>query len=361
MSAAEWYVAAMPAAPSPYSHPDQPVRHSYPLAVEQAGFGTAVSLMMRTMPYAVVRFGILLAFTAATIVWFVLTVGGASLLATTVHPWVGTFWLVAGLGAYGWAWWFTVRYALYLVTAGHVAVLTQLVTKGTIGAGSEGMFAYGKRIVLERFGEVNVLFGVDILVRGVVSAFNRTLNLIARFIPLPGLHALIRFANAVVRAATAYITQTIFSYNLARGDDNVWRSSKDGLIYYGQNSGEILKTAVWIVVLDIVLTVLLWAVMLVPSFVIAAVLPASAKAAGFVVTLAIAALLASNVRQAFLRPIFLVMVMTRFHVLVRNQAIDLAWDDRLSRVSRRFGQLKDKAASPPAPAIGQPAIGPAGS
>jgi hypothetical protein len=40
---------------SPHSHPDAPVRHSYPLAIEEAGFGTALSLMSRTLPYAVVR------------------------------------------------------------------------------------------------------------------------------------------------------------------------------------------------------------------------------------------------------------------------------------------------------------------
>jgi len=336
---------------SPYSHPDAPVRHSYPVTVAHAGIGTAVSLTMRTLPYAVVRFGVLLGFTAATIVWFVVTVGGASLLGATIHPWVGTFWLVAGLGAYGWAWWFVVRYALYLITAGHVAVLTELVTTGRIGAGSEGMFAYGKRIVLERFGEVNVLFGVDLLVRGIVHAFNRTLSLISRLIPLPALRLVVRLANAVVRATTAYITQTIFSYNLARGDGNVWRSSKDALIYYGQNSTELLKTAVWIVVVDIVLTVALWAVMLAPAFVLAAILPASAKAAGFVVALAIAALLASNVRQAFLKPVFLVMIMTRFHALVRHQAINLEWDERLSHVSRKFGQLKDNASAAPAPPL----------
>jgi hypothetical protein len=341
---------------SPYSHPDAPVRHSYPVTVEHAGLATAVSLTLRTLPYAAVRFGILLGFTVATIVWFVVTVGGASLLGTMIHPFVGMFWFVAGLGAYGWAWWFVVRYALYLTSAGHVAVLTELVTTGRIGAGDEGMFAYGKRIVLDRFGEVNVLFGVDVLVRGIVHAFNQTLNLISRFIPLPGLRAVVRLANAVVRAATAYITQTIFSYNLARGDENVWRSSKDALIYYGQNSAELLKTAIWIVVVDIVLTIVLWAVMLAPAFVLAAILPASAKAAGVIVTLVIAALLASNVRQAFLKPVFLVMIMTRYHLLVRQQAINLEWDDRLSRVSRKFGQLKDHAAGASAPPLA-PAIG----
>jgi len=150
--------------------------------------------------------------------------------------------------------------------------------------------------------------------------------------------------NAVVRAATTYIDETIFSYNLARGDDNAWRSSKDALIYYAQNSTEILKTALYVVVLDKVLTAVLWVVMLLPAGLVVAILPMSLKFGGLFVGFGIAALFASNARQAFLKPLFLVMVMTKFHVAVRNQAIDLEWDARLSSLSGKFTEIKDRAA-----------------
>jgi hypothetical protein len=326
-----------------YSQPDAPVRHTYPLAIEEAGFGTAVSLVSRTLPYALVRFGILVGFTLATIVWFAATFGLAALLGSAVHPWMGVGALIVGLGGYGYAWFFVVRYGLYLLQAGHVAVLTELVTSGQIAAGGEGMFAYGKRIVTERFGQVNALFALDLLIKGVVAAFNGTLNFVTGLLPIPGLQSVMGIVNAIVRAATSYIDETIFSYNLARGDENTWRSSKDALIYYAQNSMEILKTAVWVVVLDKVLTVVIWGVMLAPAFLMLALLPEAAKPGGFIGGLIIAALLASNVRQAFLKPIFLVMVMTKFHVAVRNQPINLEWDQRLSSVSKKFGEIKDRA------------------
>ena len=329
-----------------YSHPDAPVRHSYPLAVTQAGFGSAVSLVMRTLPYALVRFGILVAFTLVTVAWFALTFGGAALLGANVHPWVGIGWLIVGLGGYGYAWWFVVRYALYLIKAGHVAVLTELITKGSLDNGATGMFDYGRRVVTERFGQVNVLFAIDLLIRGVVGAFNRTLDWVSHLIPLPGLHSIVGVVNAIVKAATTYIDETIFSYDLARGDDNPWRAGKDGLIYYAQNSTEILKTALYVVVLDKVLTAVVWVVMLMPAFLMLAVLPAAAKPGGFIGGLVIAALFASNVRQAFLKPVFLVMVMTKFHAVVQNQAINPEWDARLSGMSGKFREIKDKAAAP---------------
>jgi hypothetical protein len=328
-----------------YSQPDAPVRHSYPLAIKEAGFSTAFGLVARTLPYAGVRFLILLGFSVATIVWFILTFGIGGWLGARVHPWIGLGWWVAGFGVYGWAWWVVVRYALYLIQAGHIAVLTELITTGSVANGSEGMFQYGKRIVTQRFGQVNLLFALDLLIKGIVRAFNRTLDWIAGLLPIPGLQSIVGIVNAVVRAATTYIDETIFSYNLARGDENAWRSSKDALIYYCQNSKEILKTAAWVVVTDFVLTAVIWVVMLAPAFVLLAILPASWAPGGFLAGLVIAALFASNVRQAFLKPVFLVMVMTKFHVLVHNQAINLMWDERLSKVSGKFQEIKQKAAA----------------
>jgi hypothetical protein len=320
---------------SPYSHPESPVRHSYPLAIERAGFGTAVSLVLRTLPYAAIRFVILLTFSIVTIIWFIATFGVGSWLGARVHPFLGLGWMVAGLGTYGYLWWFVVRYLLYLIQAGH-------------------MFDYGRRVVTERFGQVNVLFGLHVLIRAVVHAFNRAADWLAHLLPVPGLSSVVGIINAIVRAATKYIDETIFSYNLARGDENPWRSSKDALIYYCQNAMEILKTAVWVVVLDKVLTVVIWVVMLAPAFLLLAVLPRALAPGFFVFGLIIAALFASNVRQAFLKPVFLVMVMTKFHVVVRNQAINAEWDERLSSLSGKFRDIKAKALTPPPLPVTQP-------
>jgi hypothetical protein len=250
-------------------------------------------------------------------------------------------WFIALAVAGGWIWRGVVRYFLYLIKAAHIAVLTELITTGQIGNGSESMFEYGKRIVKERFGEVNVMFGLDLLIDGVVRAFNRTLDWIANLLPIPGLDSVMGVVRSVLRASTTYIDETIFSYNLARGDENPFRSSKDGLIYYAQNSREILKLGLWVVVLDRVLTVMIWIVMLAPAFALAYLMPGAASLAGLV----FAALFAANLRSALLRPLFLTMVMVKFHALVQNQSIDLGWDQRLDAASSKFGELKQKAAA----------------
>ncbi len=325
--------------PSPIEAEPRPaVRHSYPVAIEKADLSTALGLLMQTLPYALVRLGILLGCTVAAIVWWLVAVSGAAFLGNHIGGPAGLVWLGLCAVAVGSVWRFFLRYVLYMAKCGHIAVLTELVTHGKIGNGNEGMFAYGRRVVTEHFAEVNVLFALDQLVKGVVNAFNRTLDWVASLLPMPGLDGLLKIVNAIVRAATSYVDETLFSYSLARGG-NPWECAKDGLIYYCQNSREVLKTAVWVVVLDKVLTFVAWIVCLAPGFFIASRVQGNAAALAFGVGL----LLALNLRSAFLKPLFLIMVMTKFHVSVRNQAIDATWDARLGTASDKFRQIADNA------------------
>jgi hypothetical protein len=338
----------------PTSQPEHAVRHSYPVAISEASIGTSLSLLIQTFPYALTRFAILFAASVATLIWYGITFGGGAFIGKHV-PLLGWAWILAGLGAWGYVYWFVVRYFLYLLKAGHIAVLTELVTHGRIGNGQENMFHYGKRVVTERFGEVNALFALDALVKGVVHAFNRTLDWVASLIPIPGLSNLTNIVQTVVRATTSYIDETLFSYSLARGDSNPWRSAQDGLIYYAQNHQEILKTGVWIALLDWALTFVAWLLCLVPAGVLCWLLLPAGGGGQFAVLL-LAVLVASNLRAAFLKPLFLIMMMIKFHVCVRNQPINLEWDQRLSGVSDKYRELKSKLFEVPQPAQGSVAV-----
>lgn len=315
------------------------VRHHYPVAIRNASIGTAFGLMMKTLPYALVRFGILLLVTIITIIWGVFTFGGGAWLSEKIHGIVGLGWIAIGCGAYGYIWYTMVRYALYMVKCGHIAVLTELITKGEVSSTGDGMFAHGKKVVKDRFTQVNVLFAMDLLVEGVIKAFNKTLDWISSILPVPGMENLVQVVKAIIFSATTYVDETIFSYILARGETNPWRGGADGLIYYCQNVKEVLKSAVWIVILDKVLTVILWFIMLLPAL---AVVHFTGGATG-VWALVIAVLFASNVRSAFLKPLFLIMIMSKYHVMIENQPINLEWDAQLSMATDKFKELKTKA------------------
>ena len=333
--------------------PLPPVRHNYPLAIQEPGFGTAFGLLMRTLPYALVRFGVSLLASLLTIVFWVIALGGGAWLGAKVAPAVGWIWAIGFLIAFGFFWRLFLRYVLYLIKCGHIAVLTELIVKGQIANGNEGMFAYGKRIVTERFGQVNALFAVGLVVQGVVRAFNRTLDFIGNLLPVEALRQLIHLVQAVIRAATTYIDETIFSYGLAREERNPWASARDGIIYYAQNAKPILKTSVGIVLIDYLLSFVVWLIMLAPAYAISRALPKEMLLAS-IIAWVIALLFAGSVRASFVRPLFLIMVMVKFHLSIRGQPINVEWEQRLESISEKFREITAKVFSPPPPPVPAP-------
>lgn len=336
--------------------------HSYPLAVRNSGFGSSLGLLTRSLPYALMRFAVLLTFSVACIIWMVITLGGAAWTGTHIAGAFGVVWFLSCIVAAGWFWTAILRYVLHLIECGHVAVLTELIVHGRVGNGSESMFAYGKRIVTEKFGQVNVLFAINQLVRGVVNMVHRTMEGVGHMLPIPGIESIANLVTAILRAATRYMDKVIFSYNLASGDDNPWRSAQHGLVYYAQNASPILKQSVWIVVLEHVLTAVLWIVCLVPAAAVTTILPHSVREIGAVVTIIVAILFALAARGAFLKPVFLIMIMVKFHVLVEHQALNEEWATRLASLSDKFRDLGKKAetyvATPSLPAPGAKPVAP---
>ena len=93
--------------------------------------------------------------------------------------------------------------------------------------------------------------------------------------------------NIVLRAATRYLDKVILSYNLARNDQDPWRGAREGIVYYCQNAKPILKTSVWIVILERLLSFVVWLVLLTPAAAITVMLPASVRELGGIVTVVI--------------------------------------------------------------------------
>src|SRR5581483_8924611 len=181
---------------------DLSVPHNYPLAVRDSGVASALGLITRSLPYALMRFAVLLAFSVAAVFWAVITIGGSVWLGDHVAGAFGVAWFVSGAIVAGWFWSAILRYLLHLIECGHVAVLTELVVHGRVGNGAESMFAYGKRVVTERFGEVNVLFSLNLLVRGVVNAVHSTIEGVGHMLPIPGIESIGKLITAIMSAAT---------------------------------------------------------------------------------------------------------------------------------------------------------------
>ena len=127
----------------------------------------AFGLMLRTWPFllfrAVVYFGIAAALvvvtgTGAGVGYGVGMFGDAEFQAGS------TFWGGAvGFGLTAGVVFFLRDYLLYMVKAGHIAVLVELLDNRPI-PGGQGQIAYARTIVADRFGQASALFALDQLV-----------------------------------------------------------------------------------------------------------------------------------------------------------------------------------------------------
>ena len=326
------------------------IRHAYPLAVTSASFTAAFVLNLRTLPYAFVRFFLHAVHAIVAVAFFGAVLVCAGVVGKSVHPGAGVAVFVAGLIIYGivWAWWF--RYVLYAVKCGHIACLTDLVTRGKVGNGSEGMLSYGRHVVRERFPDVVQVYLLQALIRGVVGEFNMAIGFLGDLLPFD-LGFAMMFGRRLLRASTRYLDETLFSYSLIRRNEPLWDVCSEGLGYYFQNSKEILKTSIWMMFLGVVFRWVMWIVFIAVGIVIflpianaliashaselaaagetgPGVDPSGALAlvSAFAIALFFSAIGVYSVTHAFLHPVYLTMVMTKFLISIQSQPLDPSFE-----------------------------------
>src|SRR5690606_38081272 len=127
----------------------------------------------------------------------------------TFALWGGIF----GFGLVSLALYWVREYILYIVKAGHIAVMVHLI-EGREVPGGQNQIAYARAVVTERFAEANVLFVLDQLVKGVVGAITGLIGGVAAFLPIPGLQGVVKFINAVIRMSVNYVDEIILAYNV---------------------------------------------------------------------------------------------------------------------------------------------------
>ena len=232
------------------------------------------------------------------------------------------------------------EYLLYLVKAGHIAVLVELMQGQPIPDG-RGQIDHGTRVVKERFVESSVLFGVDQLIKGILRAFNAVVMNITRWIPIEAVQGLAKFATAVVNMSLTYVDEVILAYNIRHRIENPWQGARDGLVLYAQNYQNLLKNALWLTVLVWALTLVIFLLVFAPVAALVAVFPA----AGGVWTFAIAGVFALSIKAALIDPVAMTALMQAYFKAVEGQQPRADWAEKLGAASGKFQTLADKARS----------------
>ncbi|ODT49847.1 hypothetical protein [Devosia sp. 63-57] len=303
-----------------------------------------LGLMARTWPFVafrmVVYFGIAVAYVVATgagagVGWGVGAFGDAEFQASSA-VWGGIF----GFGLTAGVLYFLREYILYIVKAGHIAVMVELLEGKSIPDG-RSQIDYASGVVKERFAEASVLFGVDQLVKGVLGAITGLVQGIASILPIPGLQQIVGIVRAFLRIAVGLVDEVILAYAIKTRSTNPWESAKTALVLYGQNYQGMLKNAAWLTIITYGLAFLVFLIMLAPAAALVYLIPGAWSAGGFVFAL----LFAWAVKVALIEPFAIACMMQAYFKTIEGQNPDPAWDQRLTSASRKFGQIKDKAAA----------------
>jgi len=304
--------------------------------------GRALGMMGKTWPFIVFRmvvyFGIALAYVLVTgvgagIGWGIGSFGDEDFLISST-TWGGGLGLVLTAGVI----YFLREYILYIVKAGHIAVLVELMDGREIPDG-RAQIDYATTVVKSRFAEASVLFAVDQLVKGVLRAITGLVEGIASFLPIPGIQQVVGIVRAFLRIAVGLVDEVILAYAIRTRSENPWASAKTALVLYGQNYQVMLKNAAWLTVFTYLLSLVVFLLMLAPAAAAVWFVPGGWSWGGFVFAL----IFAWAVKAALIEPFAIACMMGVYFKVIEGQSPDPVWDQRLSSASKKFNQLKDKA------------------
>ncbi len=316
-------------------------------------FSDVFGLLKKSAPFLVFRFLIYFGITLG----FVLITGtgagigyGMGIIANNA-PAGGMWGGLAGFGIASAILYFIREYLLYIVKAGHIAVLVELMQGRSIPGGRE-QIEFARAQVQSRFATSSLLFGLDQLIKGILRAFNRTFLTVASILPIPGTRGLMKFMNTIVNLSLTYLDEVILAYIIKTNADNPWAASRTALILYAQNYTAFLKNAVWLAVFIWALTFLVFLLVLGPVALLVGLFPGAAGP----LTLIVALVFAWGIKESLIEPVGMTALMQVYFKITEGQTANPEWEAKLNDVSSRFKELTEKArnwgkeGAPPSPA-----------
>ncbi|MGY6571039.1 MAG: hypothetical protein ACXIVE_18770 [Salinarimonas sp.] len=305
-------------------------------------FRRSIGMMVQTMPFLLLRvavyFGVALAYllmtgTGAGIGWGIGALGDTGFRASSTF-----FGGLTGFGIVAIVMYWLREYILYMVKAGHIAVMVELIDNRPMPEG-RSQIGHAQAMVRERFAQASVLFAVDQLIKGVLRAITGLIRGVFTILPIPGIRQLVTILRAFLRVAVGFIDEVILAYGMRTRSTNPWESARTALVLYGQNYGPMLRNAAWITLFVYGLSFLIFIVMLAPAALIANIYPGNMAMMGVLV----AVILAWSVKTALLEPLAVACLLQAYFRTIEGQVPDPQWEAKLENMSGKFRTLKDRA------------------
>ncbi len=306
--------------------------------------GQALGLMWRTAPFVVFRGIVYFAITAALLILTGTGAGvgyGVGAMGDAEFQAQSTAWgAVAGFGLTAGVIFFLRDYVLYIVKAGHIAVMVALM-RGAEVPGGRGQIDHARAMVAERFGTASALFGLDLVIKGVVGAITGLIQGLMAILPIPGLDKIMGVVRAYLRLSVGLVDEVILGHLIDTKAENPWKGAQEGLVLYGQNARVMMVNAAWLTAIVWLVSVGVFVAMLAPATAVVYLMPGNMTAAGF----AFAFVFAWAVKAALIEPFAIACLLQVFFKVTAGQVPNPEWEAKLARASDKFRGLGAQAAS----------------
>jgi hypothetical protein len=307
-------------------------------------------IFSKTMPFVWAKLLLGLATVVISIVILAILMGIAWLFKSGG---VGVVMFCLWIGATGVVNFVLNHYMGYLLKAGHVAVITETVTTGSV---PDNQVAYGKQMVKERFLTSNIYFVVDKLISGAVRQLQRSFEKLGGALGsvIPGMSMVVNIGKMFIGIALGYIDECCLGYTFYKKEQGAFKSAADGVVIYAQNWKTLLKDAAKTTAMVVILVVIVTLVSFLLFGLVFRLLNFSGmigRVAGFVAFL-LACFVAVTVKKAFIDSYILVKMMVSYMQDAPTTVITFDLYGKLCGISGKFKDLFNKGQQEnPAPVV----------
>ncbi len=297
-------------------------------------FSESLKLLFKTWPFWAIK---ILVYFVMTLIFFLVAAVFIYIASLFSGPF-GFLILIIGL-LIMWGIFKLVRhYVLYLIKAGHVAVLGELVQKGSI-SGSEGMVGYGFKMVKSKFVTASAFFVVDRIIAAIVHGISNFIRRIGNWVPIPAVRTIFNLIAHIVSVFLNYIDEAVLSYLFTHPEKNAWKGARDGLVLYFKCWKSMLATSVILVLINYAIAIGIFFGLYVLTAPLVLLLP---WAIFHEIPYFIALIIALFIKVAFLNQWTLVWMVTTYQESIKGKEPDSAAMEELERLVPKFREITSK-------------------
>lgn len=231
---------------------------------------------------------------------------------------------------------FLMHYFGYLVKAGHVAVVTEILVSGEV---PPDQVYYGVERVKERFLTTNVYFTIDKLVSSAVRQLQSAVGKVGGMLDfIPGMSSITSFAQMFIDIALGYVDECCLAWTFYNDKQGAFKSSADGVVIYFQNWKHLLKGALFTSLKAVAFSFVSFILLFIPVGLLFRALEWNLLI-GVVVVLLITAVL----KFAVLDSLIMISMMSSYFEVATSTVITFDLYEKLCKISSKFKNLFDKA------------------